>query len=109
MKLLVACLLLQVGFVTAGKDEFVNVSGKGIIKAYPDQVILIFGVSRIDKKADSSVVATSRVANKLVSICKSFGVDDKEIYTQANTLERAYKSTMDTTTFLGIKSLVLYT
>lgn len=108
MKVLVAGLLLQTGLFAAAKDEFVNVSGKGSIKVFPDQVILSFGVSKIDKKVDSAVGATSRVANKLTSICKAYGIKDKEIETQSNSLERAYKTNHDTTTYLGIKSEVIY-
>lgn len=108
MKLWVACILFQASLVAAGKDEFVNVSGKGTIRVYPDQVLLSMGVSRIDKKVDSAVATTSRVANKLVSICKSFGIGEKQIETQTNTLERAYRTSVDTTTYLGIKSEVCY-
>lgn len=108
MKLLLACILLHVSLAAAGKDEFVNVSGKGSIKVSPNQVLLSLGVSRIDKKVDSAVAATSRVADKLVSICKSFGISENQIETQTNTLERAYKTSADTTTYLGIKSEIIY-
>jgi uncharacterized protein len=108
MKKVVLVLGAMVGIAMAGKDEFVNVSGKGSVKAYPNLVTLTFGVNKIDKRLDTAVGTTTKVANKLLAICRNYGVDERDLETVSNSLERAYKNDRDTTTYLGIKSEIIY-
>jgi uncharacterized protein YggE len=108
MKIWIWILAFSVNLAIASKEEFINVSGKGSVQIFPDQVTLTFGVSQVDKKLDSAVGKVSKVANNLIAICKSYRIEDKYIETVSNSLERAYKNDRDTATYLGIKSEIIY-
>lgn len=105
---LLALGLCLVSVSAAGTDEFVNVSGMAEMEAYPDEVRIRCGVTKVHKKLDSAVAHTSRVSKTLLKIAESFGIDKADIGTEISELRREYRNSQDTATYLGIKSELIY-
>ena len=72
-----------------------RVLGRASIEAAPDQVMVRVGVSTKASSPTAALDQNSAVARKLIDFAKQFGIDARDIRTDAVNLQPAYKMVRD--------------
>ncbi len=76
-------------------NHTISVSGQGIVEATPDLASVNFGISVQKKTASESMDELSKLANRVVTTLKNFGIKEKDIKTTGISLNPVYQWNKD--------------
>jgi uncharacterized protein len=91
---LAACFALAAS-ATAQTDGRIRIIGRALVEVAPDYVTVRVGVSNRAPTPTAALDQNSAVARRLIDFSKQFGVEPREIQTDAVNLQPSYKTVRD--------------
>jgi uncharacterized protein len=70
--------------------NFMNIEGKGVVRAVPNIVIATIGVLEEDVNLEAALSASAQKTSAVISAIKNLGVDERDIQTSAFNVEPRY-------------------
>lgn len=87
--------LLLTGTVSAQDEQLrrsIQVTGEAEVKVIPDEVVITLGVETYDEDLMSAQVKNERHIQAVLSICKNFGIEGKNVKTDHVNIRPVYPS-----------------
>jgi uncharacterized protein len=80
---------------SAQSEGRMRIIGRALIEVAPDTVTVRIGVSNRAPTPTAALDQNSAIARKLIDFSKTFGIDERDIQTDAVTLQPSYKTVRD--------------
>lgn len=74
-----------------GCERRINVNGKGTVKAVPDIVVVMMGVTNEGKDLNGVQKENAELSERVVYALTKLGIDDRDIETQSYSIEPVYE------------------